>query len=145
MAETISEKPTRGFWIIGGVALIWNLLGVMAYLLEVTMSPEALAALPEAQRALYADIPVWVTSAYAIAVFAGVLGAIALLLRKGWAVPLFAVSLLAIVVQMGHSLFLTEAIAVLGPAAAIMPVLLIAIGAFLLWYSHATKQKGWLG
>ena len=76
------STPTRGFWIISGLALVWNLLGVANYLMSVTMDPEVLAALPEAEQALYADIPAWVTSAFAIAVFSGTLASLALLLRK---------------------------------------------------------------
>ena len=145
MVDSHSAKPTSGFRIIGGAALIWNLLGIMTYLMQVTMSPETLATMPEAERALYTDIPAWATSAYAIAVFGGTLASIGLLLRKSWAVPLFLVSLLAIVVQMSHALFMTDAIALFGASVAAMPVLLIVIAALLLWYSMSAKQRGWLG
>ena len=83
------------------VALAWNLIGVMSYLMNVTAGPEALAGLSEAERSLYTDIPAWATAAFAIAVFGGALGSIALLARKAWAAPVFLVSLVAIVVQMG--------------------------------------------
>ena len=86
----------------------------------------------------------WATGAYALAVFGGSLGAVAMLLRKRWAVPLFAVSLLAIVVQMTHALFMTGALAVLGPQAAIMPAVVTAIAAFLLWYAAAARSRRWL-
>ena len=136
--------PTRGFWIISSVALVWNLIGVMTYLKSVTMSPEALAALSEAERTLHTDVPAWVTSAYAIAVFGGTLACVALLLRKAWAVPVSIVSLIAILVQMGHALFMTPMLDVQGAAAAVPPLLIVVIAFYFVWYSGAAKQRGWI-
>ncbi|MGS0528226.1 hypothetical protein ACU8V7_26485 [Zobellia nedashkovskayae] len=75
-------KPPAWFWIITVLALLWNLMGVSAYLMDAFMSVEDLGKLPQDQRLLYESRPIWVTSAYAIAVWAGALGCIALLFRK---------------------------------------------------------------
>ena len=145
MTELAEKKTTpRAFWIVSIVALLWNLAGVAAYLMQVTMSPEALAALSEAEQALYADIPAWATGAYAIAVFAGTLGSILLLMRKALALPVFVVSLVGILVQMGQALFMTDVLAVRGATAAIGPVAIIVIAVFLVWYSDNAKKKGLL-
>jgi hypothetical protein len=138
-------NPSRGFWITSALALVWNLIGVATYLMTVTMSDETLAALPEAERALQANIPAWVTSAYAIAVFGGTLGCIALLMRVAWAVPVLLVSLLAILVQMGHALFGTPMIAVMGPSAAVLPLLIVVIAVYLVAFAAAAKKKTWIG
>jgi hypothetical protein len=138
------NKPTTVFWIIGIIALIWNLMGVYAYLTQAYMTDEALAALPEAQRALYDNLPAWVTAAFAIAVFGGALGCILLLLRKKLATSILAVSLIAILVQMTYNLFMSKASEVYGPGGMIMPVMVIVIGLFLVWYSKSVDTKGWL-
>ena len=57
MPESSLARPPRRFWLIGLVALAWNLIGVMSYLMNVTAGPEALAGLSEAERNLYTDIP----------------------------------------------------------------------------------------
>jgi hypothetical protein len=144
MPESTTRQPARRFWTIGAVALAWNLLGVLSYLMSVTAGPEALAGLPEAERNLYADIPAWATSAYAIAVFGGLLGSIALLIRKAWAVPLFVVSLIAVIVQMAHAFFMTALFEVKGAGAAILPLLILAIAAYLALYSRRARERGWL-
>ena len=144
MVEGAISGPARGFWIIGVLALVWNLLGVVSYVMQVTMTPEQLAQMQDAERLLYTDVPAWATGAYAIAVFGGTLGAIALLLRKAWAVPVFIVSLLAIVVQMGHAMFMTDALSVLGPTAAIMPLVIVLIAVGLLLYARRARASGWL-
>lgn len=135
----------KWFWIVAGVALLWNLMGVGAYIADVTRTDEALAKLPEAQQALYAAQPVWVTGAYAIAVFAGLLGSAALLFRKGLATPLFAVSLAAVIVQFGYLFLAMNVFAVMGAAAAVFPVVIIVIAAFLTWFSIQAKARAWIG
>ena len=145
MSEPIATAtPPRNFWIISILALVWNLLGVASYLMTVKMSPTALAAMPEAERALYQNIPAWVTSSFAIAVFGGTLACILLLMRKRLASALFLVSLLAILVQMGHAFFMTPMLAVRGAAGAALPLCVIVAAMFLLWYSRGAQSRGWL-
>ena len=61
----------RSFMFISVGALAWNLLGVMAYVSQVTMSESALLAMPENEQLLYETLPIWATSAFAIAVNGG--------------------------------------------------------------------------
>ena len=142
-----NDRPAPGavFWIVGVVALLWNIMGVFAFYMTAAMSPEALAALPEAEQALYGNIPAWVTAAYAVAVFGGTLGCVLLLMRKASAVTLFAASLAAVLLQMGHALFATALLEVQGPGGAAMPLLIVVIAAYLVWYAMAAKKKEWLG
>lgn len=139
-----SASPPRSFWIISGLAVVWNAIGIATYLMTVSMTEEALAALSEAERALQTDVPVWVTSAYAIGVFGGTLGCVALLLRKAWAVPVLVVSLAAIVVQMGHALLGSALLEVRGAGGAALPLLIVVIAAYLVWYSRSAQAKGWI-
>lgn len=130
--------------IISIVALLWNLLGVMSYIMQVTMSGDMMANMSEAERALYETMPAWVTGAFAIAVFGGVAGCVGLLLKKAWCVPVFLISLAAIIVQFGYWLFATDSIAVIGNEVFWMPALVTAVAVFLVWYSRDAKAKGWL-
>ncbi len=141
---TTLRKPSTSFWVISIVALIWNGLGVFQYLMQAFMTEEIKATLPEAERALYENIPAWVTAAFAIAVFGGLLGSFFLLLRKKIARPLFLISLLAIIIQMSYNLFMSKATEVYGPEGLIIPVMVIIIGVFLLLYTKSSIKKGWL-
>jgi hypothetical protein len=124
---------------------MWNLMGVMMYIMQVTMSPETLQALPEAEQQLYTNIPMWATAAFAIAVWGSTLGCILLLLRRKLANPVFTIAYFAILVQMVHSLFISKSIEVYGPGqAASMPIMIILIGGFLIWYSRRATAMGWL-
>jgi len=142
-AATAVTVP-MSFWIIGGLALAWNLLGVAMYVMQMTMTEEALMVLPEAERALYLNVPAWATSAFAIAVNGGALGCLLLLRRRAWALPVLILSLLGVLVQMYHSLFIANSIEVYGPGGAVMPLMVIVIAVFLIWYAKAARDKNWI-
>ena len=135
-------KPTLSFWIIGIIALIWNLMGVFAYLQQAYMTVEDVTALPLDEQALYDNIPAWVTAAFALAVFGGALGCILLLLRKKLATFVFIISFIGILAQMTYNLLMSKAIEVYGPGGMIMPIMVAVIGAFLVWYSKKMQSNG---
>ncbi len=140
----MSAKLPVWFWVIAGAALLWSIIGVVSLYMDATMSDETLAAMPQAQRDIYETRPGWVFVLYAIATIGALLGAVALLMRKRIATPLFGASLAAVIVQMGYVLFGMSVIATLGVSAAVFPGVIVVIGAFLLWFSLQAKTKGWL-
>ena len=144
MSDLINGKPSTNFWIIGGAALAWNLIGLFFYIGQVSITPAALAALTEAQQEFFLATPAWATAAFAIAVNAGILGSLFLLLRKTWAVPMLVVSLLGIVVQDIDAFVLRDAFGVVGISSLIIPSMVFVIGIALLLYARATKARGWL-
>ena len=141
---TKAIKPPTWFWVVSVIALLWNLMGVSQYLIQAYMPIEALEQMSQAERELYEGQPAWVTAAFAIAVFGGLLGSIALLLRKKWAKTLFIVSLVAAVAQFAHWLFMSNAVEVYGPSTYAMPLLVIIIGIYLVLFSKKGASKGWL-
>lgn len=141
---TATTKPATAFWVISIIALLWNLTGIMAFSMDVFMSPEALNTLPAAERELYESSPVWLKFLYGVAVFGGTLGSILLLRKKASAYRVFIVSFVAIVFQMGYSILMTNSMDVYGPAGLVMPILVTSIAAFLVWYSKSAIAKDWL-
>ena len=140
-----ATKPPVWFWIVAAVALVWNLLGVSAFVMQVSMSPEAIAALPEAEQALYENFPIWALIAFAAAVFGGAVGCILLLMRNKLAQSILIISLVGIVVQMIYNVFISGAMDVYGPGSIIMPIMVLVIAVFLVWLSRSATSKGWLG
>lgn len=141
---TIKEKAPVWFWIVSGLALLWNLAGVGAYLQHAYMSIEDLEKLSQAERLLYESQPSWVTAAFAIAVWGGTLGCIALLLRKKWAKPILLISLIGVLTQMGHSFFMTNSFEVYGPGAMIMPIMVIIIAIALVFFARKSFDRKWI-
>jgi len=143
--HTTAASPRRWtFWVIAFIALLWNLIGMAFFVMQVRLTPEMLAAMPAAQRAVYAATPAWINIVFGVAVVSGVLGAISLLLKKRWAVPLFLVSLLAIVVQLVGAYAVTPVWQSSGAAGLALPVMLVVIALYLWWYARDAATKAWI-
>lgn len=132
------------FSVVAWVAFVWNLMGVMAFAGQMMMTPEMLAALPEAEQKLYESIPMWATIAFACAVFGGAIGTLLLALKKAVSFPILIISLVGVLVQMYHSFFVIDSMAVYGPGQAIMPAMVVLIAIALVWLSNDAKNKGWI-
>jgi len=144
MTTTTDVKRSTGYWIIAVFALVWNLIGVAFWYLQVTMSAEQLALMTAPQRQVYEGTPGWINIAFAVAVFGGVLGALGLLMKKRWASTMFLLSLVALMVQIIGAYVVTPAWVAYGAAGLAMPVVLVVIALFLWWYSGKAKGRGWL-
>ncbi|MBE0376868.1 hypothetical protein [Pseudoalteromonas prydzensis] len=140
---TTSTAPP---WLksVAWAALVWNLLGVIAFIMQLLMTPEMISKLPVDQQAAYSNTPLWSTLAFAVAVFAGTVGCIFLLLKNAIARVCFALSLIAIFIQQFYNFIVINSIELLGASAVFMPLLVIIIAVLLLQLSHRGKQQGWL-
>lgn len=89
----ISAPASAPVWprLVGALGLLWNLYGVYEYLVTVGIVGTAAGVQPTTAD----TIPAWVTAAFAVAVFAGALGSLFLLLLNRWAVGLLVISLFA--------------------------------------------------
>jgi hypothetical protein len=131
------------FWAIGAVALIWNVMGVINFFVQ--MNADALAAMPESHRAIVEGRPAWATGGFAIAVFGGALGCLLLLLRKSAAYYLFIASLLGVIVQLIHTLGIASSTIDFSPFDILMIILMpLVVAEFLIWYSKQAESKGWI-
>jgi hypothetical protein len=142
MNEAAIARPPVWFRVAAILALLWELFGVATYLMHVGVLPAQ--EMSEIERNLAASMPVWATAAYAVAVFAGALGALVLLLGKRWSRPLLILSLVGIVIQFAWWLLLSGAMTAIGPSVAVMPAVIFLIGLALVWLANNGIRKGWL-
>ena len=141
MSDELNGKPPTSYNIIAGVFLVWNLIGLMFYYQQMTLTPEMMASMGAEIAAFMEATPVWANAGYAIAVNAGVLASIALLLRKSWAFPLFALSFVGVLVQDFDAFVLRDVVAVWGSSAYYVPSAVIVIGLIELWYSRSVANR----
>lgn len=132
------------FWAVAGLALLWNVVGVMAFFLQINQTPEALAAMSDAHRNLYETRPVWAFLAFAVAVFAGLFGCVALLMRRKFATILFIISLLSLIVQNYYSFGVAKVQNIYPANAMILPAMVVVIAVFLIWFSRSATAKKWM-
>lgn len=134
-----TNKPNTLFWVIAIVALIWNGLGVMAYLTRAFITDDMIAALPKEQQAEFlTEHPAWYTASFALAVFCGALGALFLLFRKKLAATLFIISAFGAIVQHIYIFMNIEVVSY------VMPIMIIVVCLFFIWYAKDAIKKGWI-
>lgn len=138
---TGQAKPPIWFWIIGVIALLWNIMGLGAYFQQFMISAESFAALRPEQQQMLVSQPFWLTGAFATAVFAGFVGSIALLLRKRIAVRLFLLSMIAVFIQFGGLFLAFDYANVLIGGEWIMPILVPVIAVGLYLYARRSEQN----
>jgi len=137
-------SPPVWFWVVSIIALLWFLMDTSAFFMRVSMTDDVINAMPADQQHLYRNMPLWVNIVFAGEVFGGAFGCLGLLLRKKWALPLFAVSILGVLSQTFHVYFLSDAISTLGTPAVVMPLLAILIGIGIIVLAKSAISKGWL-
>lgn len=139
------QKFIKWFKIVAVLAIVWNILGVMAYLMQITMTSETIQVIKNpAARALYENIPTWYTVIFGIAVFTGLLGSILLLIKKRIACSFFLISFITVVIQLIYNLFIAKTHTIFGASSMIMPAFILLIALFLLWYSRKMDELAYI-
>lgn len=140
----LTLSPPRPLWLILPAAggLLWSIFGLTRLADSLTQTPESLMAqgLTEAQAALYAGLPGWMTLAFALGTGLGTFGSLLLILRRSAATGVLAVSLAAYIAlftgDLAHGVFAGM------PAQLAILVVVVAIAAALLALSRAARNRG---
>ena len=112
--------------------------GVINFLMQ--MDADSVAAMPQAYRSMIEHRPVWATGAFALAVFGGALGCVALLLRKPVAYHLLLASLAGAIVTMIHTLNVADS----NTGAVVGNLVQLGVTVFLIWFVMRARGR-WAG
>jgi hypothetical protein len=138
-------KSPLWFWIATGLGLAWNVFGAVQFLGTLKATPESLQAqgMTAEQAAVMLGYPAWMTVAFAVGVFGGIIGCVLLLLKKQLAFNVFLASLIGyIVLYIGD---ITQGVfAALGTPQVVVLSLVVLIAAALLWLAHDARKRGLL-
>lgn len=137
MENTASRNTVpKWFWVVAALGFAWNVFGVVQFLetAQGTVGSLMSNGLTKEQAELYAGLPLWMTSAFAVGVFGGVIGCILLLLKMPTAKTVFGISLAAyIILYIGD---ITQGVfAAFGLSQVLILSTVVAIAAGLLWTS----------
>lgn len=138
------NRPPVWFTVLVGVALAWNVLGLLAVLADLRLSAADIAALPAQQQALYNARPLWSVGASIVAVVGGTLGCLALLLRRRASLVLLYASLIGIVFQDIGIFIIAGAGKVANPVPFILQGLVLAISVGLIFLARHAASRTWL-
>jgi len=141
--ETESHKPPTLFWVIAILFFLWSLVGCAGYLAEHLMSDAAYGeGFGEEMLALRGQTPIWATSAYAVGVWGGLIGAILILLRKKLCLPFLYASFAGAIIGFLPSLINEKFRAVMGGGDWAMMLFIWAVCLFIIWFARKKVAKG---
>lgn len=143
MPDVAIEKPTAKtpwhLWIIGLLSLLWNASGAATIIAAQTGQ---YPGLPADEAAYYAAQAPWFVALTDIALLSAFTGAIMLLLRRRWAVPLYIVSLVCIAVTAGYDLAEGTSRMFANAGALVATIAIWILAALQLWYAAAMHGRG---
>ena len=137
MSELVGARAPGWVRIVAALGIVWNLFGVYQYLMTV-------GVVAGADAAAVAAMPAWVTGAFAVAVFAGALGCLGLLMLKRWSKLLLVLSLLAVLAMDVWMFALSGLGGTMPPAEMGVTAAVVIIAVLLAWLSYSADKKGWL-
>mgnify|MGYP006971743853 CR=1 FL=1 len=143
MTATQSIKRPVHLWIVGILALAWNAMGAFDYLMTQTKNESYMEKFTPEQLEFFYGFPIWVESAWAIAVWGAVLGSILLLFRRKCSEGVFLVALVAMTLTAIHNYGLSNGLEVIGDSfSLIFTALIFVISVALYLYARAMRKNG---
>lgn len=130
-----SRMPWHG-WLLGGLLLLYGLAAAFDHGMSLAQGEAYYRAsgMSELQVAYFSAQPAWAIAGWTLSVWAGLAGAVALLLRRPVAAPLFSLAAAGSLVYIVYLLVLTDGRAAMGVLWA-MPLVLAALMILMVPYS----------
>ena len=141
------KKPSIWYWIICVLLLLWSFGGAYDYLMTRTQNEAYMSQFPEEMLDYFYNMPLVLSITWPLAVWAGVLGWILMLLRRSWAVPVFIFSFVCMIINFGYMAInggLALQAEMMGAASYVFTALIILLGIFAIWFSRRAKANGTL-
>jgi hypothetical protein len=138
-------EPPVWFWIAAILLVLWEATGCYACYTQIRLGAAAMGPVDDWSLKYYAALPVWYNWVYTVATFGGLLGGLALLLRKTSASTLFWISFAAVIVMFGYAFAATDLIAHKGLSQVLpFPLFIAAVGALSIWLARLAVKRDWI-
>jgi hypothetical protein len=134
-ALTLDARVNRApawFWGMAGFGVLWNLYGIYQFIGTLTPTGRSAmaAGMTAAQAQIYFSLPAWMTAVFAVGVFGGLLGSVALAARHAAATPVLAASLVGYIALSSGDVYFGVFDAMPGQLAILAFVVLVAVALF---------------
>ena len=134
-------KTPIHLWIVAILAVLWNAVGAFDYIATQFRLVSYIGQFTPEQLDYIFAFPAWMDAAWAIAVWASVLGSLSLLMRKAFAVWLFGISILGLAVSSIYNFVLSDGMAVMGSGGTTFTAVIWIVALFLYFYSKAMAAR----
>ncbi|WP_298163195.1 hypothetical protein [Brevundimonas sp.] len=129
-------------WLVGGLALLVWTQGAYDWLMMTRRDPGYLATVPADWQALVFGQPLWVSIAWAVAIWGLLFGAVSLFLGRVWAAWLLSIATAAILLDQAYVYLLHPDAAVWRAQGMVMPIILCLVFAGFAAYASVMAKRG---
>jgi hypothetical protein len=142
MNQEFAPRPIAGWYIVAAVAsLLFMGLGCISFLMHIFADR---ASLPLDQQAAFAAEPLWVTLAYAVAVWVGLAGAILLIMKRKAAEWALLISLIAVLAWLAGLILVAPLRESMSANDLLVALIVTALTWTIYWFARHSRQRGWL-
>ena len=140
--ERFTPRPIAPWFIIAAAAsLLFMGFGVVSFFMHVFADPNGM---PLDQRAAYLAEPTWLKVAYGVAVFAGLAGAILLVMKRRTAEWALLLSLIAVLVWLAGLILVAPLRENMSANDLLGAIVVTALTWTIYWFGRHSRQRGWL-
>jgi hypothetical protein len=136
-----TTKAPIHLWIVGIISLLWNAVGAFDYSATQMKLDFYMSQFTPEQLDYFYAFPAWVDAGWALGVWGALLGSLALLMRKAFAVWLFGISILGMAATSVYGFVLTDSSGVAGEGALVFTIVIWVIALFLFFYAKAMATR----
>jgi hypothetical protein len=142
MDQEFAPRPIAGWYIVAAIAsLLFMGLGCISFLMHVFANR---SGLPLDQQAALAAEPLWVTLAYAVAVWIGLAGAILLIVKRRAAEWALLISLIAVLVWLAGLILVAPLRESMSANDLLVALIVTALTWTIYWFARHSRQRKWL-
>lgn len=142
MTDRYEPQPLPRWYVIPAVAaLLFMLLGCLMFWFDVTADP---ASLPLDQRAAIEARPFWLMMINGIAVVAGTIGALLLVMKRRAAEPFLLLAVIAVIVWLAGLLLIAPLREALSTNDLAVAVAVTIVTGTIYSFARHSRQRSWL-
>lgn len=144
MTQTLEAKSPIWITAVAGLGVVWNAYGLYQYIGSFQQTKDSLmaAGMTATQADIYLALPIWMTIAFGVGVVGGILGSLAMLLGRAFAVKIFAVSFGGYILLFGGDVYFGVFNAI--PSQLAILAVVVAISVLLLGIAWRAERRGYL-
>ena len=132
----------KHLWIVGVLALLWNGMGAMNYVVTQLKVDAFMSQYTQEQLDYYYGFPAWAIAFWAIAVWFGVTGCVLLLMRKRIAETIFLISFASMVINSIYSYGMSNGMEIQGTGGFAFSLVIFVVSLGLWLYARTMRARG---
>jgi hypothetical protein len=142
MNQEFAPRPIARWYVVAAIAsLLFMGLGCISFLMHIFADR---SALPLDQQTALAAEPLWVTLAYAVAVWVGLAGAILLVMKRKAAEWALLISLIAVLAWLAGLILVAPLRESMSANDLLVALIVTALTWTIYWFARHSRQRKWL-